>query len=292
MSGMNYLSLSSLIFFLSAAFSFHVAAESLPIVKCNEPIAATVAVDAPRHRFIPYYVTLHRCQGSWKHFSPNTKQCVATFKIEIKIEAFSTVTNKFEDVIVYNHTSCGTECNASPSKCNFLVQKWNEETCECECLFNDSPPPEHVMPRKDGFRWNKERCRYECSRRNTACSHKKKWNEEECSCVCNRFYKYICDSTNKQMNPDTCECTKITDRPVHDPKRKGFFSYVAAPALVVCLVLAVLIVLLCGILNYRLKTTPQSMRPAISKETETSSVTIATASDCPSPVLANYESGV
>ena len=128
------------------------AAVYLSSIQCNKPIKATVAVDAPLHRFFPYYITLHRCQGSWQLVSPNVKECVATASSEIKIKVLSTATWKIKELTVYNHTKCGSECKTSPAECNYRVQEWNKGTCKCECLFNDSPPPENIMPGKNGFR--------------------------------------------------------------------------------------------------------------------------------------------
>ena len=128
------------------------ATTQLPIVKCNEPVLATVEVD-PQHRFQPYYVRLHRCEGSWKGVNPKIKKCVATTQKEIEIKVFSLERKQFEVHHIYNHTSCGAECTTgSPDKCDLGVERWNEKTCECDCLFKDAPPPERVMKRKKGFR--------------------------------------------------------------------------------------------------------------------------------------------
>ena len=130
------------------------AASILPNVECNEPVETTVAVDAPQHRFYPYYVKLHQCQGSVHPFSPNVKKCVPIAYKEIKIRVYTVNSRSGEEIehTVYNHTRCGPECKASPAKCDYRVQKWNEDTCECKCLFRDTPPPENVIARKSGFR--------------------------------------------------------------------------------------------------------------------------------------------
>ena len=131
------------------------AAEKLPNVQCNEPVPTVVAVDPPRHRFRPYFVSLHRCQGSVDNLSPNVKVCRATTYRNVQLEAFSMEKMRHYVVTVRNHTRCGSECahEASPLKCDLRVQEWNEDKCECVCKFRDGPPPEHIIARKEGFRY-------------------------------------------------------------------------------------------------------------------------------------------
>ena len=134
-------------------FPFPVAESTeLPGVKCKEPVLATVKVD-PQHRFRPFYVRLHRCEGSWKEVNPKIKKCVATGQKEINIKVFSFERNRYEFHRVYNHTSCGAECTTGgPDKCDLRVERWNEETCKCDCEFDDAPPHD-VMKRKKYSRW-------------------------------------------------------------------------------------------------------------------------------------------
>ena len=129
------------------------AAVEVPSVLCKEPVLTTVAVDEPAHRFYPYFIQLHQCQGSWNHESPNIKQCVATGYKEIKLTVrFTTSDWKSTEITVRNHTSCGPQCKASDDDCDFRVQWWNDQSCTCECLYKASPPPENVIRRKEGFR--------------------------------------------------------------------------------------------------------------------------------------------
>ena len=121
----------------------------LPPVKCNEPVLATVKVD-PQHRVRPYYVRLHRCEGSWKEVNPNLKKCVALGIQHINIKVFSFETKKYEVRSVDNHTRCGAECTTgSPDKCDPYVKRWNNDTCKCDCAFNDEPPPSPRHSKKD-----------------------------------------------------------------------------------------------------------------------------------------------
>ena len=123
----------------------------LPGVKCNKPVLSTVEVDS-QHRFRPFYVRLHRCEGSWEEVNPKIKKCVATGQKDINIKVFSFERNRYEFRRVYNHTSCGAECTTGgPDKCDLRVERWNEETCKCDCEFDDAPPP-YIMKRKKDSR--------------------------------------------------------------------------------------------------------------------------------------------
>ena len=143
----------SVSFLVILFFPFPVAESTeLPGVKCNEPVLSTVEVDS-QHRFRPFYVRLHRCEGSWEEVNPKIKKCVATGQKEINIKVFSFERNKYEFHRVYNHTSCGAECTTGgPDKCDLRVERWNEETCKCDCEFDDAPPP-YIMKRKKDSRW-------------------------------------------------------------------------------------------------------------------------------------------
>ena len=127
------------------------SAAKLIEVQCNEPVATVVAVDPPLHRFTPYFVLLHRCLGSVDNFSPNVKVCRAIASKEITIRAH-TSSWKPVNLVLRNHTRCGSECKGSPSQCDVRVEEWNEDKCECVCLFPERAPPEHTVPRKEGFR--------------------------------------------------------------------------------------------------------------------------------------------
>ena len=143
----------SVSFLVILFFPFPVAESTeLPGVKCNEPVLATVKVDS-QHRFRPYFIRLHRCEGSWKEVNPKIKKCVATGQKDINIKVFSFERNRYEFRRVYNHTSCGAECTTGgPDKCDLRVERWNEDTCKCDCRFNDAPPSSPRHSKKD-FRW-------------------------------------------------------------------------------------------------------------------------------------------
>jgi len=138
---------------LQTAFRIIEAAD-VKVVECSKPVLTTVAIDEPRHRFYPYYIQLYQCQGSWEYESPNIKQCVATHSDPVKVTVYNTMRNwEKTEVTVHNHTRCAGKCKANDSQCDSRVQRWNDQSCRCKCLFQWSPPPNNIIKRKEGFRW-------------------------------------------------------------------------------------------------------------------------------------------
>ncbi|XP_074637186.1 uncharacterized protein LOC141895310 isoform X2 [Acropora palmata] len=257
---MDQIGFRCLILFLWATSAIE-GAIKLANVKCDKPLPTTVAVDFPQHRYYPYFVRLHRCQGSVNRDSPNIVECVATTYMERKVKVFSTKTRERSEVIVRNHTSCGSVCKANPKECRDGVQQWNLETCSCECLYSDRDPPQ----KRDGFRWNRQTCSYKCSgiRR---CPAKKVWNKEECSCVCSSFSNMTCSLLDQIMDHTTCECKDRT-QPQHE-KAPGFFANGSTVVLVALLVIALCVIgLLSGLLCSRCKASSRSMKSAESQTT-------------------------
>lgn len=122
-------------------------------VECNPPVLSTVAVDKPHHRYYPYFIRLHRCEGSYGFESPNIKKCVVTESREVTFSVYDTTNRLSTQIRLQNHTKCGPECKASPLDCDFKVQEWNDESCQCKCLYPRSPPPDDVVKPKKGFGW-------------------------------------------------------------------------------------------------------------------------------------------
>lgn len=122
-------------------------------VECNPPVLSTVAVDEPHHRYYPYFIRLHRCEGSYGYESPNIKKCVVTESREVTFSVYDTTNRLSTQIRLQNHTKCGPECKASPLDCDLKVQEWNDESCQCKCLYPRSPPPDDVVKPKKGFGW-------------------------------------------------------------------------------------------------------------------------------------------
>ena len=75
-------------------------------------------------------VSLDKCAGSCKVLSP--KLCVPKEKKDINIKAFNMMTKKNEAKAKKKHIPCDCKCKSNSTTCN-SDQKWNDETCNCEC---------------------------------------------------------------------------------------------------------------------------------------------------------------
>ena len=100
-----------------------------------------MAVDSKYHRYFPHYVILHRCGGSWPHYSPNNRKCNAVKYDEIELKVRSLSTQEYTEVSVTNHTKCAGACVATPGDCLYRWQTWNDEKCRCDCRYGKDTPP-------------------------------------------------------------------------------------------------------------------------------------------------------
>ena len=117
-------------------------------VYCGIPRPTVVAVEPKRHAYFPYYVTLHRCEGSWLTWRPINRICAATRYEEVKTQVYSPLTGETSTINLKNHTECGFQCVTKPSECDFALEFWEPEKCICECKYPQGPP----TPCKEGFR--------------------------------------------------------------------------------------------------------------------------------------------
>ena len=123
-----------------------------PSVLCGKPHETVVALDPSNHAYYPFYVKLHRCMGSKGALSPKVRRCVPSGFEELNILVYEPAKNyKRTNLLVKNHTSCTDECVASPEMCNLVLEKWDEESCTCQCMYPDEPPKEHAC--KERFRY-------------------------------------------------------------------------------------------------------------------------------------------
>lgn len=215
------ISIWTFIILLSQAVFQFTAAIKPVVVNCNAPVLSTVAVDETHHKFYPYFVRLYRCEGSYNYESPNIKKCVATERREVRFSVQDMKNGQRKEIILENHTRCGPECKASPDECNLDVQEWNEQSCQCKCMYPHSPPPENVMKRRKGLRWNSRLCQYDCNKRGF-CSREKMWSKEDCSCICKPIYEILCNNDDKFMDPKTCTCK---DPMKYTAPQTGFITY-------------------------------------------------------------------
>ena len=82
--------------------------------------------------YFPYFVNLHRCEGSENKTPPVLKKCVADKVENFRISAQLTATQKRVKLMVVNHTSCRTECAGNRNACKPPAH-FDEQSCKCIC---------------------------------------------------------------------------------------------------------------------------------------------------------------
>lgn len=121
-------------------------------VYCGTPSETVVAVDSGNHGYFPYFVKLHRCLGSYSSFSPSQRRCVPSSYKVLKIQVYSLLEDyKATTITVKNHTQCTHECVNTIDNCDLSLEAWNEDQCECKCMYPNGPPKELAC--KEGFRY-------------------------------------------------------------------------------------------------------------------------------------------
>ena len=79
----------------------------------------------------------------------NTKICVPSKTIYVKVKVFNMITNRIEGKTLVTHMSCDCKCKFDSTRRN-LNQKWNNETCQCEI--------KNYRTCKKGYSWNPSTC--------------------------------------------------------------------------------------------------------------------------------------
>ena len=104
-------------------------------------------------KYYSFVISLDKCSGSCNVLSP--KICIPTKTKGIYFKAFCMITNKNEAKTLVKHISCDFECKFNSTTWN-SNQKWNNETCQCECKS-------YRTWKKDNS-WNPNTCIYENSK--------------------------------------------------------------------------------------------------------------------------------
>ena len=112
-------------------------------------------------KYYPFMISLDKCNGSCNLLSP--KICVPkeTKGINVKVNM---ITNKNEAKAMTKQISCACKCKFNSTTYN-LNQKWNNETCQCECK-------------------NYRKCKKDHS-----------WNPSTCICENSKYLKSIADTS-------------------------------------------------------------------------------------------------
>ena len=81
-------------------------------------------------KYYPFMISLDKCSESCNVLSP--KLCVPKETKDINVKAFNMITNKNKAKTMTKHISCDCKCKFNSTTRN-SNQKWNNETCQCEC---------------------------------------------------------------------------------------------------------------------------------------------------------------
>ena len=98
-------------------------------------------------KYYPFMINLDKCNGNCNVLSQ--KICVTKETKDINIKVFHMITNKEEAKTMTKHISCDCKCKFISTTCN-SNQKWNNETCQCECT-------NYHKCQKD-YSWNPSTC--------------------------------------------------------------------------------------------------------------------------------------
>eukprot|EP00795_Rhopilema_esculentum_P015263 gene15263-6472_t len=114
----------------------------LPNVNCNTRLTVVPTTSDTSYRFYPYFVNLHRCQGSKGRNPPALMECVPaqveTVNVEVrplqtadKSNGFLSIQGKMYLPMV-NHTSCKVQCAFKREDCR-KPNVYDEAGCKCVC---------------------------------------------------------------------------------------------------------------------------------------------------------------
>ncbi len=95
--------------------------------------------------FYPYFVSLHRCNGSWGTHSPARFRCVPSAEENILVPVQFGREEKI--VILKNHTKCKTECVVKKEDCPY-PNRYDPVSCRCICNHATAPKDIQCGPLK------------------------------------------------------------------------------------------------------------------------------------------------
>ena len=81
-------------------------------------------------KYYPFIISFNKCAGSCNVLSP--KICIPKETKDINVKTFNMIKNKDKAKVMTEHISCDRKCKFNSTTCN-SNQKWNNETCQCEC---------------------------------------------------------------------------------------------------------------------------------------------------------------
>ena len=92
-----------------------------------------INVNSKEPIFYPYSIKTSKCSGSYNNVNdPFAKSCVPDAIKNLNIKVFNIISMTNETRHIEWHETCKCKCRLDPSVCN-NKQRWNEDTCRCEC---------------------------------------------------------------------------------------------------------------------------------------------------------------
>jgi len=164
-------------------------------------------VTSPTHKYTPYFINLHRCNGSIADTPPNVKKCVAIATVPVVVMVTNLATGKNTTTELRNHTKCGSACVNTAQMCN-QYQEFNVEgSCLCSCKYRRPNPSPCKAPRV----WSQGRCGCKCPQKGYSCGADKWWNPENCECQCKPEVFLRCNGVGI-VDKKSCLCKQIKAR--------------------------------------------------------------------------------
>ena len=95
-------------------------------------------------------ISLDKCNGIYKSVNDLSMRICALSKTkDVNVNVFNMITNRNEAKKIVKHIPCGCKWKFNSATCN-SNQKWNNETCQCECR-------NYLTYKKDNS-WNPSTC--------------------------------------------------------------------------------------------------------------------------------------
>lgn len=183
-----------------------------------EPRPAVVPTMPTMPVFFPYFVSLHRCNGSFGTQSPSRYRCVPKTETEINLRVIKAFDSR--TITLMNHTSCKSECVIKRENCLF-PNDYNPSSCECKCNHPTAPAGVTCPANK---RWSSDTCSCVCKAPHK-CENPKKYafDEKTCSCQCKASRKIKCMTIGGIFRQDKCKCI------INSKRQSGFDSDATQP---------------------------------------------------------------
>ena len=103
----------------------------------NEPCMprpAVIDLNPVKCNYYPFVISLDKCNGNCNKAIDDFsgKVCVPSKTEGVNVKVFNMMAKINETKVLVKHLSCDCKCKIDSKACN-ISQKWNNETCQCEC---------------------------------------------------------------------------------------------------------------------------------------------------------------